>query len=104
LVNLAGPEAQMRFNKDCFLGTLAADFGNVLALAMPLNDGDVEAACVYLKPMVRRAKQLIADDWGLVTAVANRLLANKTLNQADAISAISDALENDKIFKNAAND
>ena len=56
------------------------------------------------KPMARRAKQLIADDWGLVTAVANRLLANKTLNQADAISAISDALENDKIFKNAAND
>jgi hypothetical protein len=34
LVNLAGPEAQMRFNKDCFLGTLAADLGNVLACLM----------------------------------------------------------------------
>ena len=84
-----GPAAQQRFRPSSWRSHHGQfDHGLAVDIALSLN-GDGETATAYLKWAELRAAQIIAAHWGLVVAVAERLLRETVLDQ----SAIADTIE-----------
>jgi hypothetical protein len=93
IIYLAGPAAQRKFRPRSWRNQHGqADYDSATALALCLNDGDVEMATAYLEWMRLWAERIITNNWRFVVAVAEKLLRENVLDR----SAVVDTIEAEK--------